>query len=57
MCFVLKASDLNNILENQNNPLIFCHRDVPTIHKSYCVSNPVDYAKKNDVYQRLCQLN
>jgi len=29
--------------------LLFCHRDIPTIHKGYCVSIAVDYAKKNDV--------
>ena len=23
--------------------------DIPTIHNGYCVSNAVDYAKKNDV--------
>ena len=28
---------------------LFCHRDIPTIHNGYCVSNAVDYAKKNDV--------
>jgi len=28
---------------------LFCHRDIPTIHYGYCVSNAVDYAKKNDV--------
>ena len=27
----------------------FCHRDIPTIHNGYCVSNTVDYAKKNYV--------
>jgi len=36
---------------------LFCNRDIPTIHNGYCVSNAVDYAKKNDVYQRFCQLN
>ena len=36
---------------------LFCHRDIPTIHNGYCVSNAVDYAKKNDVFQRFCQLN
>ena len=24
---------------------LFCHRDNPTIHNGYCVSNAVDYAK------------
>jgi len=28
---------------------LFSHRDIPTIHNAYCVSNAVDYAKKNDV--------
>ena len=28
--------------------LLFCHEDIPTIHKGYCVSNTVDYAKKID---------
>jgi len=28
---------------------LFCHRYIPTIHIGYCVSNTVDYAKKNDV--------
>ena len=28
---------------------LFCHRDIPTIHNGYCVSNVVDYAKINDV--------
>ena len=32
-------------------------RDIPTIHNGYCVSNEVDYAKKNDVLQTICQLN
>ena len=26
---------------------LFCHH-FPTIHNGYCVSNAVDYAKKND---------
>jgi len=29
--------------------LFFCQRDIPTIHNGYCVSNAVDYAKKNYV--------
>jgi len=28
---------------------LFCHRDNPTIHYGYCVSNAVYFAKKNDV--------
>jgi len=36
---------------------LFCHRDVPTIHNGYCVSNVVDYAQKNDVLPTICQLN
>ena len=29
---------------------LFCHWDIPiNIHNGYCVSNAVDYAKKNDV--------
>jgi len=28
---------------------LFCHRDIPTIHNGYCVSNAVDYAKNNNV--------
>ena len=35
----------------------FCHQDIPTIHNGYCVSNAVDYAKKNDVLPTICQLN
>ena len=27
------------------------------IHNGYCVSNAVDYAKKNDVLPTICQLN
>jgi len=27
----------------------FCHRDIPSIHNGYCVSNAVDCAKKNYV--------
>ena len=27
--------------------LLFCHRDILTTHNGYCVSNVVDYAKKN----------
>jgi len=37
------------VVRNQNNLHIFCHLDIPTIHKGYCVSNAVDYAKRNDV--------
>ena len=49
----LKAAVLQNILKkslvtNTDNAL-FCHRDIPTIHNGYCVSNAVDYAKKNYV--------
>jgi len=36
------------ILMKTDNSL-FCHRDIPTIHNGYCVSNAVDYAKKNNV--------
>ena len=36
---------------------LFCYRDIPTIHNGYCVSNAVDYAKKNDVLPTICQLN
>ena len=36
---------------------LFCHRDFPTIHNGYCVSNAVDYAKKTDVLLTICQLN
>ena len=35
------------ILKRDNS--LFCHRDIPTIHNGYCISNAVDYAKKNDV--------
>ena len=45
-CFALKTDNS-----------LFCNRDIPTVDNGYCVSNAVDYAKKNDVYQRLCQLN
>ena len=37
--------------------LFFCHRDIPTIHTGNCVTNAVDYAKKNDVLRTICQLN
>jgi len=36
---------------------LFCHRDIPTIHNSYRVSNAVDYAKKNDVLPTIFQVN
>jgi len=36
---------------------LFCHQDIPTIHNGYCVSNAVDYAKKNNVLSTICQLN
>ena len=36
---------------------LFCHLDITTIQNSYCVSNAVDYAKKNDVLPTICQLN
>jgi len=36
---------------------LFCYRDMPTIHNGYCVSNAVDYTKKNDVLPTICQLN
>ena len=44
---------------------LFCHRDIPTIHNGYCVSNAVDYcvsnavdyAKKNYVLPTICRLN
>ena len=36
---------------------LFCHRDILTIHYRYCVSNAVDYAKKNDILPMICQLN
>ena len=36
---------------------LFCHRDFPTIHNGYYVSNAVDYAKKNGVLPMICQLN
>jgi len=35
------------LLETDNS--LFCHGDIPTIHNGYCVSNAVDYSKKNDV--------
>ena len=37
--------------------LLFCHQDIPTIHNGYCVSNVVDFAKKNGVLPTICQLN
>jgi len=41
--FVLKA-----------NSLLFCRRDIPTnTRDGYCISNAVDYAKKNDVLPSL----
>jgi len=35
---------------------LFCHRDIPTIHNGYCVSNAVDNAKKNDVSPTICNI-
>jgi len=35
------------LLKTDNS--FFCHRDIPTIHNGYCVSNAEDYAKKTDV--------
>ena len=32
---------------------LFCHWDISTIHNGYCVSNAVDYAKKNDVLPKI----
>ena len=34
-------------LKTDNLP--FCNRDIPTLHNGYCISNAVDYAKKNNV--------
>jgi len=42
-------------LKTDNSP--FCHQDIPTIQNGNCVSNAVDYAKKNDVLPTICQLN
>jgi len=36
---------------------LFCHREIYTINNGYCVSNAVDYAKKNDVLPTIYQLN
>jgi len=36
---------------------LFCHLDIPTIHNGYCVSNAVDYAKKNDVLPTIFYMN
>jgi len=36
---------------------LFCDRDIPTIHNGYCVSNAIDYAKKNEVLRTIFQLN
>jgi len=36
---------------------LFFHRDIPTIHNGYWVSNTVDYAQKNNVLPMICQLN
>jgi len=33
----------------KSDNLFFCHWDIPTRHNGYCVSNAVDYAKKNGV--------
>ena len=33
---------------------LFCHRDIPTIHNGYSVSNAVDYAKKDNVLPTIC---
>jgi len=32
---------------------LFCHQDISTTHNGYCVSNAVDYAKKNDIIQTI----
>ena len=51
--YVIMAKTLLGVSDNS----LFCHRDFPTIHNGYCVSNAVDYAKKNDVLPTICQLN
>ena len=38
-----------HILALKTDTSLFCHRDIPTIHNGYCISNTVDYAKKNNV--------
>ena len=57
------------VVRNKKNPtyfhffalktdsLLFCHRDIPTIYNGYCVSNAVDYAKKNDVLPTILSTN
>jgi len=41
----------------KRDSLLFRHRDIPTIHNGYCVTNAVDYAKKSDVFPTICHLN
>ena len=38
-----------NFFALETDTSLFCHRYIPTMHNGYCVSNAVDYAKKNDV--------
>jgi len=49
------------VVRNKKKPtylhLLFCHQDIPTIHNGYCISNAVDYAKKNYVLPTIFQLN
>jgi len=39
----------NHVFALKTENLLSCHWDIPTIHNGYCVSNAVDYAKKNEV--------
>ena len=45
----MKKNTFFHFLALKTDMSLFCHRDIFTIHNGYCVSNVVDYAKKNDV--------
>ena len=47
----MKKSTYFNFFGLKTDNSLFCHHDIPTLHNGYCVSNAVDYAKKNDVLQ------
>jgi len=56
-CKKLKNTTYFHFFALKNDNSRFCHPDIPTLHNGYCVSNAVDYAKKNHVLPTICQLN
>jgi len=48
-CYKLKKSTYFHVFALKTDNSLCCHLDIPTRHNGYCVSNTVDYAKKNDV--------